>query len=290
MEEHHHSFRAMNTDVDVFVLAERRPSDAFLSVELLFEQQEQRFSRFRETSLLSRFNRGEAIADLWFAAAIRLSLDMYDETGGLFNPAILPSLRAAGYEVTFEKVAGGDPLAGATPPFPEMLRTTGDRCELLGGAIDLGGIVKGWTVDLAAEHLAQSFEHLLVNAGGDMRAVGSDSGGSGWLVEIDTPSGASLWSGRISAALATSTTRKRRWKTSTGESAHHLIDPRSGLPADSGWIQTSVRAETCVRAECWAKAAIVGGDEAISSAAAHGLDIVACAADGTVRFIGNWQE
>lgn len=286
MEEHHHSFRAMNTDVDVFVMAKRRPSEAFLSVELLFEQQEQRFSRFRESSLLSRFNRGEPIEDGWFAAASRLALDMYGETGGIFNPAVLPSLLAAGYDRTFEQIAGGNPLSGRTAPFPEAVRISGDRCEVVSGAIDLGGIVKGWTADLAVELLTRDYPDVLVNAGGDMRAAGSDGAGAGWLVEIDGIAGGSGWSGRITGALATSTTGKRRWKTADGSAAHHLIDPATGLPAMVAYVQASVLATTCVRAECWAKAVVIGGDAAFDQAAEVGLEVAAWASDGRTRRVG----
>jgi thiamine biosynthesis lipoprotein len=282
LEEHHHSFRAMNTRIDLFVMAERRPSDAFLSGELLFEQQEQRFSRFRETSLLSRFNRGEPIQDPWFATAMRLAFEMHDETGGIFNPAVLPSLVAAGYDRTFEEVKGGAPYPSPAPPLVESVRRDGDRCQLLGGAIDLGGIVKGWTVDLAVELLARDHPDVLVNAGGDMRAAGSDGAGTGWLVEVEPPRGLAGWSGRITDALATSTTTKRRWTTDAGSTAHHLIDPRTGLPAESAFVQVSVRASTCARAECWAKAILIGGEPALERATELGLGTAAWSSSGQV--------
>jgi len=283
VEEHHHSFRAMNTDVDVFVMAGRRPLEAFVSVELLFAQQEQRFSRFRGTSLLSRFNRGEPIDDRWFADALRLALAMHDETGGIFNPGVLPSLLAAGYDRTFEDVAGGNPVAAATAPFRDMVRISGDRCDLVSGSIDLGGIVKGWTVDLAVELLARDYLDVLVNAGGDMRVAGSDGAGRGWLVEIDGVAGGPGWSGRITSALATTTTLKRRWRTDTGSVAHHLIDPATGQPAESAYVQASVTADSCVRAECWAKAVVISGAVAFDRAAGAGVEVMAWATNGSVR-------
>ena len=286
MEEHHHSFRAMNTDVDIFVMAARRPLEAFVSVELLFAQQEERFSRFRGTSLLSRFNRGEPIDDRWFAAALRLALAMHHETRGIFNPGVLPSLLAAGYDRTFEEVAGGHPVAAATTPFRDTVRISGDRCELVCGGIDLGGIVKGWTVDLAVELLARDYPDVLVNAGGDMRCAGSDGAGRGWLVEIDGVAGGAGWSGRITGALATSTTLKRRWMTDAGSVAHHLIDPATGEPAESAYVQASVTADSCVRAECWAKAVVIGGAVAFDRAATVGVEALAWESDGSVRWTG----
>ena len=288
MDEHHHSFRAMNTDIDVFVMAEHRPSEAFLSVELLLAQQEQRFSRFRETSLLSRFNRGEPIEDGWFAAALRLALEMHDETAGLFDPAVLPSLIAAGYDRSFEEVRGGMPVSGRATPFREAIRMVGDRCELDVGAIDLGGIVKGWTVDLAVEHLGASYRDVLVNAGGDLRARGSDGSGAGWLVEVEPPPGMAGWSGRVAAALATSSSLKRRWRAGSGAVAHHLIDPRTGVPSESGFVQVSVQDTRCARAECWSKAVLIGGRQAFERAVGLGLAVAAWRADGELSLPGFW--
>ncbi len=283
MEEHHHSFRAMNTDIDVFVVADRRPSEAFLSVALLFEQQEQRFSRFRESSLLSRFNRGETIHEPWFAAALRLAFELHTETLGLVNPAVLPSLTSAGYDTSFENVRGGRPTPSPVPPLGEAVHLDGERCTLLKGQIDLGGIVKGWTVDLAIEHLRQSFSGALVNAGGDMKALGSDAEGEGWFVEIEPPPDMRGSSGRLSGALATSSVLRRRWISDSGAPAHHLIDPRTGLPSTSGLLQVSVRAPNCARAEAWSKAVLIGGTPAFDRARSFGLHVAAWNGDGTLH-------
>ena len=88
--QHNISFRAMNTGVAVFVEAEGMPPiDVFVSVKMLFEDQEQRFSRFRPSSVLSALNRGETVDDPRFAAACRLALEAHAFTGGLFNPMVL---------------------------------------------------------------------------------------------------------------------------------------------------------------------------------------------------------
>lgn len=269
------TFRAMDTDVDVTVAAATPPMDLFISVRVLFEQQEERFSRFQPGSLVSRLNRGEAVTDTWLAEACRLALAAYSATGGLFNPLVLDALMAAGYDRTFAEVAGGAPEAVAVPDPVASIAIEGDTVRLVEGRLDLGGIVKGWTVDLAAELVAADVSGILVNAGGDLRAVGTPDEGRGWLVDVAAPDGGIAWSGVVTGALATSTTAKRRWRTDGGGEAHHIIDPRTGLPARAPFVQVTAWAHEARVAEVWAKAVLIGGRATASAALREGVSILA---------------
>ncbi|MCC6381832.1 MAG: FAD:protein FMN transferase [Dehalococcoidia bacterium] len=278
------SFRAMDTDVDLIVEATTRPLDAFLSVRLLFEDQEQRFSRFREGSLLSRLNRGEVVEDERFAAGVLLALAAFAETDGLYNPLVLPALRAAGYDRTFARVDGGMPTAQAVPSPVACLAVDGNRVRLTTGGLDLGGVVKGWTVDLFVEGFAARYPALFLNAGGDLRCSGSEEGVDGWLVAVDPPEGeAPVWEGAMHGAVATSSRRRRRWRTAAGGTAHHLIDPRTGLPATGDYEQVTVWGEAAWRAEVWAKAVLIGGRETLAAAARKGMRVLAVCVDGSVE-------
>ncbi|MGI8927671.1 MAG: FAD:protein FMN transferase [Tepidiformaceae bacterium] len=261
------SFRAMDTDVDVIAGLAAATDAPFAQVRALFEEQEQRFSRFREGSLLSRLNRGESVSDPQFLRCCEKALEAWEFTRGLFNPMVLPALARAGYERTFAEVAGGRPSAGEAPSPAACLAFAGRGVRLRSGALDLGGIAKGWTVDLAVTLLGERCTDVLVNAGGDMRCSGGEEGLRGWLVGVEGREGGAAWEGRLEGALATSTTAKRRWTAAGGEMAHHLIDPRSGLPADSPYEQVSAMAKETWVAECWAKAALIGGEEAAGRAA-----------------------
>ena len=279
----------MDTDIDIFVESESPPpTAAFVSARLLFEQQEERFSRFRESSLLSALNRGEAVDSPWLARAVSMAIDAFELTGGLFNPMVLPALRQAGYDRTFAGVTGGVLESTRVPDPKRTIRVTDSRVELLAGQVDLGGIVKGWTADLVAESSASEALNVFVNAGGDIRCFGSDGDGPGWAMDIDGPNGASVWAGRVREAIATSTTLKRRWTTADGAAAHHIIDPGTGMPAESPFVQVSVRAEACWLAEIWAKAVLIGGEEARARAERAGLLVLAVTADGTINRSSNW--
>jgi thiamine biosynthesis lipoprotein len=275
------AFRAMDTNIDAIVEAPFPPTDAFISLRLLFEEQEQRFSRFRATSLLSRLNRGETVGDALFVKACRLAVEAHRFTGGLYNPMVLPALEEAGYSKTFSEVAGGLPREQAVPNPADCLVFDGDSVRLERGAIDLGGIVKGWTVDLAFELLEPRYPDLFVNAGGDLRCAGSEEGIDGWLVAIAGRAGeAALREEVMRGAVATSTTRKRRWRTAGGGEAHHLIDPRTGVPAESPFEQVTAWAPEAWHAECWTKAVLIGGTPALGTARAAGLRVLAVTSDG----------
>ena len=281
---HTDAFRAMNTDIDIEIAAPTRPHAAFISIRLLFEEQEQRFSRFRDSSLLSQLNRGEAVTNEMFAVACGMAIEACDFTAGLFNPMVLSALVEAGYDRTFEEVRGGAPRAQPVPHPRDCLVIRENTVTLANGQLDLGGIVKGWTADLAVEAFAAEYDGVLVNAGGDVRSAGSDSEGNPWQLAIERPGGGQpLWAGPVLGGCATSTTLRRQWNTASGTSAHHLIDPRTGLPSVSPLVQVTAWAPQAWRSEVWAKAVLIGGDEAASAAVMACVRSLSVDGNGIVR-------
>jgi thiamine biosynthesis lipoprotein len=69
-------------------------------------------------------------------------------------------------------------------------------------------------------------------------------------------------------AVATSSTAKRRWQKN-GHAQHHLIDPRSGLPAETDWVSVTVWAEEAAEAEVYAKALLIAGSAGASKLFNH---------------------
>ena len=214
-----------------------------------------RLTRFSPDSELSRFN---AAAGRWTAlspeleALLRGSLRAYEDSGGLVHAGVLPALLAAGYTRDF---AAGPTAASGTPviapPLPDMLEVQGHRARLRAGtSIDLGGIAKGWLADRAVERIGLN---ALANLGGDLCARGAGPDGNGWPVGFGT---ATVLLRDMGAA--TSGTEGRRW----GPRLHHLIDPRTGLPADTDLAEVSVLAATGAEAEVLAKTALLLGREA----------------------------
>ena len=211
-----------------------------------------RLTRFAPDSELSRFN---VAAGRWvevssdFEALLRRSLEAYAASFGLVHIGVLPALLAAGYTRDF--AAGQSAATGErviAPPLPEMLEVTAGRARLRDGtASDLGGIAKGWLADRAIERIGPNG---LANFAGDLRTRGDGPDGEGWPVGFGS---ATVLLRDLGAA--TSGTGGRRW----GPKLHHLIDPRTGLPADTDLTEVSVLATTAAEAEVVAKTALLLG-------------------------------
>jgi FAD:protein FMN transferase len=267
-----HEFRAMGTTIALIAPVQSVDERAFLRAERLvareFAAQEQRFSRFRPTSELSIVN-GSAgrptRVSAPFATLVSMALEAAETTGGLFDPTVLRAMVAAGYDRDFDEVilAAREVLRPA-PPTGRWREITvrGDVLNLPAGvALDLGGIAKGWTADLAAERVESLLPWVLVDAGGDLRAAGLVPA-EGLSIGVEHPVNEDVEVLRLSltaGALATSSIVRRSW----GPDLHHLIDPRTGRPARTGVLQASVWGETCLEAEVRSKEALLAGPAAL---------------------------
>jgi thiamine biosynthesis lipoprotein len=158
-----------------------------------------------------------------------------------------------------------------------------------GVGVDLGGIGKGMAVDAAVERLrAAGVAVAMVNAGGDLRVLGSPPGAGAWPVAIDGPSGA-VTVPLARGALATSGIGRRRWRQG-GVERHHLLDPRTGQPAWTGLWSVTVAAATCARAEVAAKTAfILGARAGAGFLAGKGLAGLLATESGAWQTAGPWQ-
>ena len=193
---------------------------------------------------------------------LRESLRAFEMSAGLVNVAVLPSMSAIGYT---RPLAESRPIATVSdarplPALPDVLTVRAGAARLEPGAgIDLGGIAKGWMADRLRESLGPN---TLANLGGDISTGGPGPAGSGWPVGF-----AGVTVLLRDQGAATSGVRRRRW----GE-LHHLIDPRTGVPAKTGLEEVSVVAASGLEAEVVAKTALLVGPElAPVYCAAHAL-------------------
>ena len=135
--------------------------------------------------------------------------------------------------------------------------------------IDLGGIGKGLAVRWAAERLDGQVDGYVLDASGDGLCRGSGPDGGPWTVgvehpvEVDRPIAVL---GLTDQAYATSSLRLRRWAVQGG-SAHHLIDPRTGLPGGAGLASVTAVADDPADAEVLTKTLFLHGPGGIGPAA-----------------------
>jgi thiamine biosynthesis lipoprotein len=239
-------FRAMGTEIELLVDADTS-EHALTAAEEEFHRLESVLTRFRPDSELSRLNRDrslDASADL--LRVVELALDARERTDGRFDPTVHDAVVAAGYDRTFAELEDG-PLAPPRPGGGDVL-VEGERIELADGVrLDLGGIDKGYAAERAAEILGVAGP-CLVNAGGDIAVRGG-----AWPVGVEDVT-VELTAG----GLATSGVDRRRWRRA-GRDQHHLIDPRTGAPAETDLLRVTVVAGDAVEAEVQAKNVFLGG-------------------------------
>ena len=268
------SFRAMGTTVRVVTDGSARQElrvRAATAITDTFDEEERRFSRFRAESELSRVNAaaGRPVrVSPTFAAVLELALEAAAETRGLFDPTVLDALVATGYDRDFDElIAGARGMLHPARPCGRWreVRVHGDQVTLPPGAgVDLGGLAKGWTADLAAARAVDAgLPWALVNAGGDLALAGRVPPIS---VAVEDPDDSSRELGRLhvqGGGVATSSIRARAW----GDGMHHVIDPRTGAPARTTLVQATAVSTTCARAEIAATAILLAGPDAAAGAA-----------------------
>jgi thiamine biosynthesis lipoprotein len=273
-------------------------------------------SRFRPDSELSMLNAADGaltpISEL-FAQLIEEALRAAELTDGDVDPTCGGALVAAGYDRDFDELraeAGRPAAAAQDAPQPPLVRAAAGAgpipgwrnvrlnrqrnvVQLARGAqLDLGSTAKAWAADRCAGLIADAMGcGTLVSLGGDV-AVAGPPPGEGWRVRAtdDHRAGASAAGQTVtirSGGLATSSTTARAWN-SGGRPMHHIIDPRTGVPARSPWRTVSVAAGSCADANIASTAAIIRGDAAPGWLAGSGLPARLVRHDGSVLAIAGW--
>jgi thiamine biosynthesis lipoprotein len=254
----------------------------------LVDEIESRISVYRNSSELAAIN---AAAGDWVAvsadtfALVTVARQLFEQTGGAFDIAAGPLVRAWGFLRRQGRTPAAEELAAALAVSGTgqlELDPSGCRVRLAHAAAELnpGGIGKGWAIDRAMEQLAAAgVPSCLVHGGqSSVRARGLHGpllpGRAGWKVGLRHP----LRPGR---RLATFTLVDRALGTSgsgtqffveRGRRLGHILDPRSGLPAE-GVISATVLAPTAAAADALATAAYVLGVAGLPRILAAGDDV-----------------
>jgi thiamine biosynthesis lipoprotein len=288
--------RIMGTDVSVYVAvppSEQASAQAAIEACMAWLREvDRRLTRFNPASELCQLNAASGkwrpVSRLLFTA-VQEALTAAEMSAGLFDPTLLPQLEALGYDRDFALIGSADhsPVEPAEPGASsgswQQIQLDAKRQRILlprGTRLDLGGIAKGWAADVALKRYFHSLEHVIINLGGDLRLRGRRQPDEEWAVGIRDPRLDHL-PGPIphivvltlgQGGLATSGGTSRFWQQGN-RWRHHLLDPRSGLPANV-WISFRGEAEeasaqliatatalapTAARAEVAAKAALLRG-------------------------------
>jgi len=309
------SWRALGTLVQLVVTEPRALAEARRLLEADLAAVDLACSRFRADSEICtlravrgpRATRGpqatvsQQVSPL-LAEAIAVALRAAELTEGDVDPTVGAAMSAVGYDRDFEEIqrAGQteQPVTVRTVPGWREVRLEGRTLTMPTGIqLDLGATAKAWAADRSAARIArQAGCGVLVSLGGDIAVAGSAPEG-GWRIRVqdvtgspdEPPEGPYALVAIRDGGLATSSTRARRWQRG-GDVLHHILDPRTGLPAEPVWRTVSVAAGTCADANAASTAAVIRGRAALGWLAKLGLPSRLVDATGAVFTVAGWPE
>jgi thiamine biosynthesis lipoprotein len=289
-------FRAMGTTISM-LLPEKQAERGIQIVYMLFLEWEQVLSRFLPESELSRLNKqtgiSVAVSDLLYTVLVA-ALTAARATEGVYDPALLDQLVQLGYDRTFDDLA--EIQSSSIVPrelgggWRDIQVSPISRCVTLpvGIKLDFGGIAKGMAVDAALDRLRQhGISPALVNAGGDLGVLGLPPMAEQWPIAVPGRKGFSTIPLRQGAVATSGIARRHWWQGQTLR--HHLLDPRTGLPAQSDLWSVTVVTDWCEQAEVAAKVAfILGPKSGAAFLRRQGIAGLFVHEDGTCETVEPW--
>ena len=245
---------AMDTVMNLTVYGENAAAALESAEKELHTLDEAVLSRTAEGSELYALNtsNGETVeygADDILPALIETALTISDATDGAFDPTLAPVLDVWGFTKDEHRVPSADELKellSHTGCGKVALEKTADgwTVTLLDGAqLDLGGIAKGYAADLLRAQLEkEGVTSATLDLGGDVFVMGRKTDGSDWRIAVKDPADTESYLGVVSAAdkfIVTSGVYERYFEEN-GVRYHHILDPKTGCPAESGLVSVTV--------------------------------------------------
>ena len=270
----------------------RDAAEALNECTLTINRLEDLLSRTQEGSDVWHINAsGSAVVDPTTAQLVQDSQYLSQQTGGAFDITVAPlvDLWAINtdhpYVPATEEIEALLPLVGST-----RIVVDGDTVSLASGAsIDLGGIGKGYASDMVKEIFENSgIKSGTVSLGGNVYVCGTKPDGSPWNVAIQDPKGDG-YAAQVNlsdAFVVTSGGYQRYFTAPDGQVYQHILDPKTGYPAESDLLSVSIIGTCGEIADAYSTALYVMGETgAIDFWRSHNVfDMILITTDGRVLY------
>lgn len=275
------SFFAMDTPMSITAY-HRDPAEALVAAQQAVNRLDALWSRTRPGSDVTRLNAAAGAepveVDPDTAALLEKANAAALESEMAFDPVLAPVMDAWGFGATESETtavhrvpdqAELEKLLSLTRDLPVL---DGDTVSLpiAGQAVDLGAIAKGAAAADVVEALtAHGVDSAVIALGGNITALGTRPDGSPFRVYVRDPQGGgedylcmmSLLAGRTCSTSG----GYERYFEANGQTYHHIVDPETGYPAQSGLRSVTVVAEDPALADAWSTALyVLGAEEALT--------------------------
>jgi len=237
------TFFAMDTVMDLQIWG-KDSENAGQEIQRLVMDLEGAWSSQTEESKISALNRGEVAEDPLLDRVQALS----ERTNGAFDPCLYSLMSLWGF-----------PSKEYAVPTQAQIDEAKNQPKW-----DLGGAVKGYAGQLAVEFL-QSLDvsHAILNLGGNIQTYGNKPDGTPWSIGIQNPAGGD-YIGTVSVVGTMSVVTSgdyQRYFEQDDIRYHHILDPKTGMPAQSGLHSVTVLCRDGLTADCLSTALFVMGLE-----------------------------
>ena len=260
-------------EIKLWGVSPEKAGHAFAEIQQMFQAMHRDWHTW-EPGLLVDINQSfaegsPAMANADIVEMVRRSQALETRTGGRFNPAIGGLIRLWGFHTSDYPIEGPPPSQDQISEILELHPSSNDiridGLELSSDnpavQLDFGGIAKGYAVDLTIAKLrAMGVNNAIVNAGGDLRAMGTH-GDRPWRVAVRQPGGGNVGSVQVQGDEAIFTSGNyERFRQDQTERYPHILDPATGWPARD-IASVTVITDEGILADAAATALVVAGLE-----------------------------
>ena len=230
-------------------------------------------SMFNPRSTISKINRGETDeVDEMLSEVLQLSYKINEATNGAFDPTVAPLVNAWGFGFKEGKMPNSKQvdsllsLVGLSHIHLDGSKLTKDNPLSI---LDFSAIAKGYGVDRAAQVLRdKGIKNFMVEIGGEVVTEGVNEKGEVWRIGINKPDDDSTSTNTelqdiisLSGKAIATSGNYRNYYISDGKKIAHTINPKTGFPAQSDILSSTVMAPSCAEADAFATAFMVLGLE-----------------------------
>lgn len=243
-----------------------------------------------EGSAVFRLNHGETVQNLDIVSMMQTAKRVYDGTGGALDLTVYPLVRSWGFIGAEYRVPEEREISALleNTDFSRVTVKSAGVSVPEGMALSFGAVAKGYTADRAAEAMeAAGVTSGILSLGGNVRTVGEKPGGGKWQVAVQDPADTGASVGTLSLSGETSAVTSggyQRFFEQDGVTYHHILDPHTGYPAESGLKGVTVVCEDGALADALSTALFVLGEtEALRlQSEAGGFEALLITSDGRI--------
>ncbi|SEJ10964.1 thiamine biosynthesis lipoprotein [Dyadobacter sp. SG02] len=250
------------------------------SIDSILTEFDQCLSLYRTDSELSAFNRNarHAFRSQWFYEVLVKSKEIYESTGGAFDPTIMPLSEAYGFG-NKKHVDPENVNVDSLLQFIGFKQIDFNQKEVKtrpGVKLDFDGIAQGYSVDILGAFLkSRGIDRFMVEIGGELICSGNKNGGASWVTGIENPLKPAVLAATVALTNRAMTTAGNYHNhiSRNGITYNHIIDPRTGAMEQTQLLSVTVFAKDAITADGYDTAFFVMGLEATKTFLKNRQDI-----------------